>query len=102
PVSVQQLPQIGEKLLDERAVEAGLLADGFDPRRIVGHVSRSAQEYELDRVAGAVKGQRIYAEQDQEDGRNPDHHAADYIDKHELGSRRREHGDSAPAPAASG
>jgi hypothetical protein len=71
-LAVQQVPDVKAELLDEGLVEASTFADGLDALRIIGDVAGCAQKDQLDRVAGAIEGQRIDGQHHDQNGRNPD------------------------------
>jgi hypothetical protein len=71
-LAVQQVPDVKAELDDEGLVEASTFANGFDALRIIGDVARCAQEDQLDRIAGAIEGQRVNGQHHHQNGRNPD------------------------------
>ena len=78
-VAGDETADIGEELLEEGPVEAGGGADRLDAIGIVGDVAGRPQEDQLDRVAGPVEGERIDAEEDQQERRDPQEKEASEI-----------------------
>ena len=70
-IAVQKVPDIRAELHQKRAVQPGLFADRLDLGRVIGHIAGGAQENQLDRVARAIKCQRIDRQHHQQNRGHP-------------------------------